>query len=142
MQSSYLKVSRLSACLTMPACLMLICAVAPASLFAEITIMDEIVCKVNGDIITRSELEKDRKDLETAFREDQHLSGAKLTDAVNAELTHLLSKRIDDLLLEQKAKELDFKVDTEVNKQMGELQRRSKIADSDKFQAAIRDQTG
>ncbi len=70
------------------------------------------------------------------------MSGAKLTDAVNAELTHLLSKRIDDLLLEQKAKELDFKVDTEVNKQMGELQRRSKIADSDKFQAAIRDQTG
>ena len=35
---------------------------------ADVAVVDEIVCKANGDIITRTDLEKDRKQLETDLR--------------------------------------------------------------------------
>ena len=38
-------------------------------------------------------------------------------------MSDLLRNRIDQLLLVAKAKELDIKVDTEVNKRIGDLQR-------------------
>ena len=33
-----------------------------------VTVVEEIVCKVNGDIISRTELEHDRRDAEAEFR--------------------------------------------------------------------------
>lgn len=123
------------------ASLMLACTIAPAMLHAEITIGDEIVCKVNGDIITKSDLDRSRKDLESYLRQNG-LTGAKLDDAIKTEGPNALRQKIDDLLLEQKAKEMDLKVDTELNKQMADLQRQSKITDPDKFQAYVQEQTG
>ena len=116
--------------------LLLACAVAPAALFSQApasqatasqaTVMDEIVCKVNGEIVTRTELKKDRKDLEAYLRE-QGLRGEKLDEAVKIQMATLLRQRIDDLLLVQKAKEMDVKVDTELNKFIADLQRKYKI---------------
>ncbi len=91
--------------------------------FAAVEVVDEIVCKANGDMITRTDLEKNRKQL--------GLSNADL-----------LRDGIDRLLLVEKAKELDIKVDTDLNKRMGDLQRRSGIADPEKFQAYVKEQTG
>ncbi len=121
--------------------LTLACIMAPAALNAEITIMDEIVCKVNGDIVTRSELERKRKDMEQYFRENG-LTGSKLEEQLKAEEPNLLRSMIDDLLLEQKAKEMDIKVDTDLNKRMADLQRQSKITDPEKFQGFVQEQTG
>jgi peptidyl-prolyl cis-trans isomerase SurA len=117
------------------------CVAAPASLFSQAIKLDEIVCKVNGEIITRTELERDHKDLE-AYLRDQGLRGEKLDEQMNKILPDLLKERIDKLLLVQKAKEMDLKVDTEINKQIADLQRGSKIADPDKFQAYVREKTG
>jgi len=127
--------------------LLLVCAVTPTGLFSQATVpsqatvMDEIVCKVNGEIVTRTELEKDRRDLEAYLRQ-QGLRGEKLDEAVKTQMADLLRQRIDDLLLVQKAKEMDVKVDTELNKQIAAIQSRSKIADPDKFQAYIREKSG
>ncbi len=114
---------------------------APTALRAEMTVMDQIVCKVNGDIITQSEMDRARKELEPALRE-QGLTGDNLQEAIKAEEPNILRDKIDDLLLEQKAKEMDFKVDNDVDKQMAAIQSRSKIADPEKFQAFVQDQTG
>jgi len=103
--------------------------------------MDEIICKVNGDIITRSDLERDRKNLEEQLRQ-QNLSGARLQETLNAKMGDLLRDRIDKLLMVQKAKELDLKVDSDLNKRMADIQRRSQIPDPQKFQEWIREQTG
>jgi parvulin-like peptidyl-prolyl isomerase len=108
---------------------------------ADVAVVEEIVCKVNSDIITRSELEKDRKQAESELRA-QGLTGPRLTEAVNNATRHLLRERIDRLLLVQKGKELDLKVDAEVTKQLAEIQRRSGISDPDKFQQFVREQTG
>lgn len=108
---------------------------------ADVTVVEEIVCKVNGDIITRTELDKDRRDAETEFRQ-QGLTGRALQEAVSATTHDLLRKRIDQLLLVQKGKELDLKVDSDVTKRLANMQRQSGLSDPEKFQAYVRDHAG
>ena len=108
---------------------------------ADVAIVEEIVCKVNSDIITRSELERDRRDAESEFRRE-NLTGRALQEAVSSTTRNLLRDRIDHLLLVQKGKELDLKVDTEVAKQLADTQRRSGISDPEKFQQYVHEQTG
>ena len=102
---------------------------------ADVTVVEEIVCKVNGDIITRTELEKDRKDAESRVSQ-QGLTGRALQEAVDACDADLLRERIDRLLLVQKGKELDLKVDAERQpSRWPTCSARSGIADPEKFQA-------
>ena len=108
---------------------------------ADVTIVEEIVCKVNGDIITRSELERDRRDAEAEFRRNG-LNGRQLQDAVNMATRNALGHRIDQLLLVQKGKELDIKIESDVAKQLANIQLKTKIADPDKFQEYVREQRG
>jgi peptidyl-prolyl cis-trans isomerase SurA len=108
---------------------------------ADVTLMEEIICKVNGDIITRGEMARDKKLLESELRQ-QGLSGARLNEQLNDSSKNLLREKIDQLLLVQKAKELDIKVDTELNKQMLDIQRSSKIVDPEKFQEYVHQMTG
>ena len=108
---------------------------------ARVDVVDEIVCKVNGDIITRNDLDHDRKQMEEEIRR-QNITGPRAQEILKAKIPELLADRIDRLLWVQKAKELDLKVDTELNKRMGELQRQSKIADPQKFQDWVKEQAG
>jgi peptidyl-prolyl cis-trans isomerase SurA len=110
-------------------------------LAADATIVEEIICRVNGDIITRKDLENTRKELPDVGRQ-QGLIGAKLEEFVNTEQPNILRNRIDDLLMVQKGKELEIKVDPDVNKRIAEIQRESKISDPDKFQELVRKETG
>jgi len=108
---------------------------------ADVALMEEIICKVNGDIITRGEMARDKKLLESEMRQ-QGISGARLSEALNDGSKNILREKIDQLLLVQKAKELDLKVDTELNKQMLDIQRSSKIVDPEKFQEYVHQMTG
>jgi peptidyl-prolyl cis-trans isomerase SurA len=108
---------------------------------ADVTLMEEIICKVNGDIVTRGEMAHDKKMLESELRQ-QGLSGTRLSEAVNDASKNILREKIDQLLLVQKAKELDVKVDSELNKQLLDIQRNTKIVDPDKFHEYVRQMTG
>ena len=108
---------------------------------AEITVIDEIIAKVNGDIVTRGDYERTRKQLEASLRE-QGAAGTALADAMKEGEKNILRERIDQLLLQSKAKELNLNVDSEVAKQLADIQRNAKISDPDKFQQFVRDQTG
>jgi len=108
---------------------------------ADVSLMEEIICKVNGDIITRGEMAFDKKMLESDLRQ-QGLTGARLNEAANDASKNLLREKVDQLLLVQKAKELDIKVDSELNKQMLDIQRTSKIVDPEKFQEYVHQMTG
>jgi peptidyl-prolyl cis-trans isomerase SurA len=119
---------------------LLIVGMVPA-FAADVTVVEEIVCKVNGDIITRGELEKDRRDLENEFRQ-QGLTGRALQDAVSGKARDTLRERIDRLLLVQQGKELDIKIDAELTKQMANIQRQSGISDPEQFQAYVREKSG
>lgn len=112
------------------------------SLFAaEIGTVEEIVAKCNGDIITRTDLARARQQLITELRENG-LAGPALEKALADREKNLLRDKIDQLLLVQKAKDLDINVDSDVTKQMAKIQQDSGIADPDKFHDYIKEQSG
>lgn len=109
---------------------------------ADISVIEEIVAKVNGDIITRGEIERTRRQLEAEMRSQQNLTGVRLQTALQERDKDILRERIDQLLLVQKGKELSVNVESELSRYMADLQRKFNIADPDKFQAFVREQTG
>jgi peptidyl-prolyl cis-trans isomerase SurA len=108
---------------------------------ADVHIVEEIVAKVNNDVITRGELTRARMSIEAELRQ-QGLNGAKLQQAVQEKSADALREQIDDLLLVQKAKDLNISVDAEISKRLAAMQVQSKIVDEDKFHDFIREQMG
>jgi peptidyl-prolyl cis-trans isomerase SurA len=109
---------------------------------ADVRVVEEIAVKCNGDIITRGELEEQRRELELYLRQEQHLSGPQLQTAVEEQSKDMLREKIDELLLVQKAKDLNISVESDVNRRLGQMQVQSKITDPDKFHDYIREQSG
>jgi peptidyl-prolyl cis-trans isomerase SurA len=115
---------------------------ASGSLFAaDLKVVEEIVAKCNGDIVTRSDIEKAQKELADALKREG-MAGAALDQRVAEESKHLLQDRIDNLLLVQKAKDANINVDNDLAKQMAAIQKESQIADPDKFHEWVREQAG
>jgi len=108
---------------------------------ADVHIVEEIVAKVNSDIITRGDLERKRQEIETELKQ-QGVTGAKLQQSVHQQASDALRDQIDQLLLVQKAKDLNISVDSDVTKRIAEMQVQSGISDPDKFHDLIREQTG
>ncbi len=106
---------------------------------ADVHIVEEIVAKVNSDIITRGELARTRLELEAELRQ-QGLNGVKLQQAVRERASDALRDQIDQLLLIQKAKDLNVNVDAEITRRLAAMQVQSKITDPDKFHDFIREQ--
>jgi peptidyl-prolyl cis-trans isomerase SurA len=105
------------------------------------TTVEEIVAKCNGDIVTRGDLERSRRELIETMRA-AGISGAELEQQLAEREKNLLRDRIDQLILTQKAKDLNINVDTEVSKQLAGYQTEAKIPDPDKFQAFVKEQSG
>ncbi|PWU08688.1 MAG: peptidylprolyl isomerase [Terriglobia bacterium] len=112
-----------------------------AAMAADVRIVEEIVAKVNGDIITRGEIEHQRQLLEEEARR-QGVTGQRLADALKQQQQDALRDQIDQLLLVQKGKDLNIKIDAEITRRLAELQVQSKITDPDKFHTYVREQTG
>jgi parvulin-like peptidyl-prolyl isomerase len=74
--------------------------------------------------------------------QESHLSGPALAQAYAAQEKDLLRNQIDELLLVQQAKTLDIKVDSDVNRQIAQIQAQSGIVDPDKFHEYIHQQLG
>jgi peptidyl-prolyl cis-trans isomerase SurA len=118
-------------------------AVLPGVTFAatDSAVVEEIVAKCNGDIITRGDIERARRELIEELRASG-LSGVELEQQLAEREKNLLRDRIDQLILAQKAKDLNINVDSEVSKQLASIQSNSKIADPDKFANYIKEQSG
>ncbi len=108
---------------------------------ADVKVVEEIVAKINGDIITRSEIERSRKQSEAELKQ-RGVSGVALERAMKEREGDLLRDRIDQLLLVQKGNLLNINVDSELSKYLADIQLQNKIADTEKFQQWIREQTG
>jgi peptidyl-prolyl cis-trans isomerase SurA len=117
------------------------CVFALSSVAADLAVVEEIVAKCNGDIITRGDLDRARRELIESLRANG-VVGDELEKQLAEREKNLLRDRIDQLILAQKAKDLNINVDSEVSKQMAAIQSDSKIADPEKFQAYIKEQSG
>ena len=108
---------------------------------ADIGVIEEIIAKVNGDIITRGDIDHGRKTLEADLRQ-KGATGITLQQALALQEKDVLRDRIDQLLLVQKAKDLDIKVDSEMTKYLASLQKESGLADPEKFHDWVHQQSG
>src|SRR4051794_11908969 len=81
-------------------------AAVAADRSTDIKVVEEIVAKVNSEIITRGELEKTRLAI-LASAEKQGLTGPALDEAVNKVAADALRDQIDQLLLVQKGKDMN-----------------------------------
>lgn len=104
-------------------------------------VVEEIIAKVNGDIVTRTDLEHSRRSLEEELKK-RKVEGKEAQDALDQRQQNFLRDRIDNLLLIQKGGQLSINVDTEVSKYMADLMLQYKISDQDKFSELVRDQIG
>jgi len=112
-----------------------------ASVLAEVQIIEEIICKVNGEIITRGDIQRAHAEAEAEMRR-QNISGPRMQEMLANFDKNALRDKIDQLLLVQKGKDLDIKVDTDVIRQLAEIQKQTGVADPDKFKEMVHEQTG
>src|SRR6202050_1858531 len=73
---------------------------------ADLNVVEEIVAKCNGDIVTRGDLDRSRRELIESLRANG-VSGAELEQQLAEQEKNLLRDRIDQLLLQQKGKDLN-----------------------------------
>jgi len=106
-----------------------------------VRVVEEIIAKVNNEIVTRGELERTRRQLELELKR-QGANAEQVKQALAEGQKESLRDRIDQLLLVQKAKDLNLNVDSEVSKYLAQIQLENKIDEPDKFQQFIREQTG
>jgi peptidyl-prolyl cis-trans isomerase SurA len=107
----------------------------------DVKVVEEIVAKVNGSIITRGELDKMHSLIEAELKK-QGKSGAELTTELKTAEADALREKIDQILLVARAKELDVKVESEITRRIADVQAKSGIADPDKFHQWVFEQIG
>jgi peptidyl-prolyl cis-trans isomerase SurA len=107
----------------------------------DVKVVDQIVAKVNGDIVSQDEIQKMSREAQMEMKE-QGLQGAQAEQTFQQHMKNALRDRIDELLLIQKGKELNINVDSEVSRYMASLQRQSSITDPEKFHDYVRQQSG
>jgi len=120
-------------------------ALAPVGFAADTppapSVVDQIVAKVNGDIVSQDELGRFTRDM-TKQLQAQGANASQIQQELQRQQKDVLRNRIDELLLTQRGKELNINVDPEISKYLADLQRRAKITDPEKFHDFIREQSG
>ncbi|MBY0502367.1 MAG: peptidylprolyl isomerase [Bryobacteraceae bacterium] len=121
--------------------LMTFASLATVLAAADVQTVEEIIAKVNGDIVTRGEIERTKRQLEEMLK-SRKITGTE-ADRIREEATkNALRDRIDSLLLVNRGKELNINIDGEVSKYVADLMKQTKEVDPDKFAAIVRAQTG
>ncbi len=104
-------------------------------------VVDQIVARVNGDIISQDELSQFVRELSREMQA-QGAPQSRIQQEVESRQKDALRDRIDELLLTQKGKELNINVDSDLSKYMANLQRQSGMTDPEKFHDYVRQQSG
>ncbi len=104
-------------------------------------VVDQIVAKVNGDIVSQDELQRFARDMAKEMQA-QGAPSSRVDEEIAKRQKDALRDRIDELLLTQKGKELNINVDSDVSKYMANLQRQSGQSDPEKFHDWVRKEAG
>jgi peptidyl-prolyl cis-trans isomerase SurA len=110
-------------------------------LSAEVLVIDQIVAKVNGDIITSTELQRTQRQMVEELQQ-RGATPEQVTAMIQERGKDVLRDKIDQLLLVQKAKELSINVDQQFSKYQAEMMKSVQVADQEKFAEMVREQTG
>jgi peptidyl-prolyl cis-trans isomerase SurA len=89
------------------------------------TVVEEIVARINSEIITRSEFQQSR---ETVLNELKQKYGAQAEQMFSTQEKDVLRDLIDQRLLVQRGKDLGINPDTEVIKRLDEMRKQMNLA--------------
>jgi peptidyl-prolyl cis-trans isomerase SurA len=105
-------------------------------------VVEEIVARVNNEIITRSELDKARTSAADSAREDCNgrCTPEQLQVAVEDSQKFALRDLIDQSLLAQRGKDMDINVEPEVVKQLDQIRQKNNLKDLDDLEKAVTSQ--
>jgi peptidyl-prolyl cis-trans isomerase SurA len=110
---------------------------APAAPAGKTEILEQILVKVNGDIITKTDLEA--RQIGALRQRTQQLSDEELKKAIADVTPDLLVEAVDEMLLLQRGKELGYKVTDEQFKRVIEnIRKENKLESDDQFAAALK----
>lgn len=115
-----------------------VCLLATVCLAGD-TVIEEIICRINGSIITRSDLQKSKEDVIKECKE----KGGSEADC-QSEMTKrdkdVLRDLIDQQLLVQKGVDLGITGDTELIKQLDEMRKKMGLGSLEELQKAAEGQ--
>src|SRR5215467_9473426 len=105
-------------------------------------VVEEIIARVNNEIITRTEYEKAMAQSEEETRQDCQgkCTAEQLQTELEARKKHTLRDLIDQSLLAQRGKDLGISVETEVIKQLDQIRMQNKLKDMDELEKAVTSQ--
>ncbi|MHB8527037.1 MAG: peptidylprolyl isomerase [Candidatus Acidiferrales bacterium] len=113
----------------------------PLFVHAKGTIVEEIIARVNNDIITMSDYEKAEGSLRSEAKQDcQGCTPEQINEMVAKEKKNLLRDLIDQSLLVQRAKDLNISVETDVVKRLDQVRQQNKLPSMDALQKAVESQ--
>jgi peptidyl-prolyl cis-trans isomerase SurA len=102
-------------------------------------VVEEIIARVNNEIITRSELEKARAQAAEEARQDcsGRCTPEQLQVAVEDRQKYALRDLIDESLLAQRGKDMGISVEPDVVKQLDQIRQQNKLKDLDELEKAV-----
>jgi peptidyl-prolyl cis-trans isomerase SurA len=118
--------------------------VAALAIPVRAQIIERVLVKVNGDILTQTELEERqtaaiRARMGTDFKPEMLTNNAELKKAVDEVTPQLLVDAIDELLLLQMGKEKGYHLsDEQFQAWLDNLRKEQNLGDEQKFQAALK----
>jgi peptidyl-prolyl cis-trans isomerase SurA len=105
-------------------------------------VVEEIIARVNNEIITRSEYEKSLNTADEEIRQD--CAGKCTPEQLQAELEErkktALRDLIDQSLLVQRGKDMGISVETDVVKQLDQIRQQNKLGSMDELEKAVSSQ--
>lgn len=109
-------------------------ALIPAASFAAVSVVEEIIVKVNGDVILRSEYDRIQRELQAEVERNTRLSPEQKQQTVADREKNALRDLIDERLLIQKGKELGINVEPQVLRQREELMKQYNLSSVEEFE--------
>jgi len=105
-------------------------------------VVEEIVARVNNDIITKSELDKERAAAAEQAQQEcsGHCTQEQLQVATEDAQKSALKYLIDQSLLAQRGKDMGISVEPDVVKQLDQIRQQNKLKDMDELEKAVESQ--
>jgi len=119
---------------------LLLCFALPAA--AQVRVVEEIIAKINGEIVTRSEIDRESTEARAELSSRQNLAGDELQKALAEKQKDILRDLVDRSLLVQRGKELGVSVETQLIKYLDDLRRQYNVSSTEEFEKWINEKTG
>ncbi len=108
---------------------------------ADVKVVEEIIAKINGEIVTRSEMDRRMTEARAELGR-QNVAGPQAEQVLAERQKDLLRELIDESLMVQRAKELNISVESQVVKHLDDLRRQYNVASMEEFEKFVTEKGG